>query len=146
VRIPINGPPSTPNQVAWLEDCLHCLRDTPLAEADKASVVLLISGYVRNEATLTADLMAAGMISDAAMAGYSRLLATVTDARTHPAIRAVLEAGVFDRADPPEHEFGFGLERILDGVAALIETVSRGGDTSAARSSAAGAAPRRRRS
>jgi len=29
---------------------------------------------------------------------------------------------VFDRADPPEKEFGFGLERILDGIAALIES------------------------
>jgi hypothetical protein len=31
-----------------------------------------------------------------------------------------LAAGVFDNADPPENEFSFGLERILDGVEALI--------------------------
>jgi len=27
---------------------------------------------------------------------------------------------VFDRADPPEKEFSFGLERILDGIEALV--------------------------
>jgi hypothetical protein len=33
---------------------------------------------------------------------------------------AVLAAGVFDTADPPETEFSVGLERILDGIEALI--------------------------
>jgi hypothetical protein len=32
---------------------------------------------------------------------------------------ALLAAGVFDKADPPEKEFSFGLERILDGLEAL---------------------------
>jgi hypothetical protein len=35
-------------------------------------------------------------------------------------LRALLDAGVFDRADPPDAEFEFGLQRILDGIAALI--------------------------
>ena len=122
VRVPIAGPPTTPNQVAWMESVLWALRATGLAEDEKASVLLLLSGYVRNEATLTAELMAAGFISDEQMMGYSRLLATLTDSDRFPALHAVLEAGVFDRADPPEKEFGFGLERILDGVEALISS------------------------
>jgi hypothetical protein len=125
VRVPIAGPPTTPNQVAWLEDGLRSLRDTGLSEDEKASVVLLLSGYVRNEATLTAELTAAGFISDEAMASYSRLLATLTDRERFPALHAVLGAGVFDAADPPEKEFAFGLERILDGVDTHIRREGR---------------------
>jgi AcrR family transcriptional regulator len=120
VRVPIGGPPTTPNQVAWMESVLWALRDTGLAEDEKASVLLLVSGYVRNEATLTAELMEAGFISDEQMMGYSRLLATLADPDRFPALHRLLDAGVFDRADPPEKEFGFGLERILDGVEALV--------------------------
>jgi AcrR family transcriptional regulator len=126
VRVPITGPPTTPNQVAWMESVLWSLRDTGLAEDEKASVLLLLSGYVRNEATLTAELMASGFISDEAMMGYSRLLATLTDADRFPALHRLLESGVFDRADPPEKEFGFGLQRILDGIDALISSRAPG--------------------
>lgn len=120
VLVPIPGPPSTPRQVAWLEHGLWSLRDTPLSEEEKASVVLLLSGYVRSEATLLSELLAAEFTSDAAMMGYSRLLGTLTDPQRFPAIHALLAAGVFDRADPPDKEFQFGLARILDGVDALI--------------------------
>jgi AcrR family transcriptional regulator len=133
VRVPIAGPPTTPNQVAWMESALWALRDTGLAEDEKASVLLLLSGYVRSEATLTAELMAAGFISDEQMMSYSRLLATLTDPERFPALGALLEAGVFDRADPPEKEFGFGLERLLDGVDALISSRGPGSGRQQAR-------------
>jgi hypothetical protein len=120
VRVPITGPPATPNQVAWMERALWAMRDSGLSEEEKASVLLLLSGYVRNEATLTAELTATGVISDEAMMGYTRLRRTLTDPAEFPALHALLDAGVFDRADPPEKEFGFGLERILDGIEAHI--------------------------
>lgn len=122
VRVPITEPPTTPNQVAWMESALSSLHDTGLSEDEKASVLLLLSGYVRNDATLTVELTASGFISDEAMLGYSRRLARLTDPERFPAIRALLKAGVFDRADPPEKEFSFGLERILDGIEALIRS------------------------
>jgi AcrR family transcriptional regulator len=124
LRVPIGGPPTTPNLVAWLEDGLYALRETGLAEAEKASVVLLLSGYVRSEASLTADLAAADPTMGAIMAGYADLLAGVTDAARFPALHAVLDAGVFDAADDPDEEFAFGLERILDGVAVLVDSRS----------------------
>lgn len=120
VQVPITGPPTTPNQVAWLEQGLRALAGTPLPEEEKASVVLLVSGYVRNQATLAAQLGAAEFVSDAAMSAYSRLLGELTEGERFPAIGAVLAAGVFDRADPPEKEFEFGLQRILDGVGDLV--------------------------
>jgi AcrR family transcriptional regulator len=124
LRIPITAPPPTPNQVAWLEDGLRSLGATGLAPHERPSVVLLLSGYVRNEATLAADLaegfMAAAPSPDEAMSSYSRTLMRLTDPERFPALRAVLEAGVFDHADDPDDEFRFGLERILDGVDVLV--------------------------
>ena len=48
VRIPLNGLPVMPHEVAWFENALACLRETALTEARKGSVVLLLAG-VRQE-------------------------------------------------------------------------------------------------
>jgi len=127
LRIPISGPPATPNQIAWLEQGLRCLRDTGLAEGEKLSVVLLLTGFVRNWATLEAKLaeatQASGSGARAAMSDYGRLLARLTDAERFPALHAVIDAGVLDEPDGPEDqdaEFVFGLERVLDGIDALV--------------------------
>src|SRR4051812_25968368 len=69
LRVPISAPPLGPNNVAWLEMALEAMRDTPLGEQQKLSCVLLISGFVRNEATLTADL-AAGAGGEGQMPKY----------------------------------------------------------------------------
>jgi AcrR family transcriptional regulator len=127
LRVPISGPPVAPNQIAWLEQGLRCLRDTGLAEGEKLSVMLLLTGFVRSWGRLEADLMEASMASgasaQAAMSGYGRLLARLTDAERFPALHAVIAAGVFDQGpdDPDEpDEFVFGLERVLDGIGALV--------------------------
>ncbi len=108
---------------AWeqLDPWIEIRRELPIG-ALLASVVLLLSGYVRNEATLTADLTAGEAITDNAMSGYARLLATLTSPDSFPAIHALLAAGVFDKADDPDDEFSFGLERILDGIDGLVRT------------------------
>jgi AcrR family transcriptional regulator len=125
LRIPVTGPPVTPNQTAFLEQGLRALRHTRLAEHEKASTVLLVSSYVRSAATLSADIeagfLAAERTRDEAMSGYAALLRRLTDPEHFPALHAVLDAGVFDAADDPTAEFTFGLERILDGIAALIQ-------------------------
>jgi AcrR family transcriptional regulator len=124
VRIPISGLPIMPREIAWFEDALACMGGTGLTEARKASVVMLLSGYVRNlaatEADITAAVMASGLGYDEWMATYPRMLSQLTDPRRFPALTAFIEAGVFDQADDPDDEFIFGLDRILAGVAALI--------------------------
>jgi AcrR family transcriptional regulator len=129
LRIPISGPPATPNQVAWMEAGLRSLGGTALSEGDKLSVILLLSGFVRSEATLSADIeaatAAAGSTVEAAMTGYGAMLARLTDPGRFPALRAVIEAGVLDDADEPDAEFVFGLERILDGIEALMRARER---------------------
>lgn len=125
-RVPISGLPVMPNEVAWFEQALADLEDSGLAEAEKASVIMLISGYVRTLATLEADLevavRAAGVTPDEWMAAYPRILATLADPARYPALTKFIAAGVFDRADEPDTEFTFGLERILDGIEVLVSS------------------------
>ena len=55
------------------------------------------------------------------MSGYANLLRRLTDPERFPALHAVLAAGVFDVADDPDTEFTFVLDRILDGIDALVQ-------------------------
>jgi AcrR family transcriptional regulator len=125
VRIPLNGLPIMPNEVAWFENALACLAGTGLSEARKASVIMLLAGYVRNMATTEADIGAAirasGLDPDQWMASYPRMLAELADPARFPALTRFIAAGVFEAADDPDDEFVFGLDRILDGVQALIQ-------------------------
>ena len=124
-RLPISGMPIMPREIAWFEDALACLADTGLTEARKASVILLLAGYVRNLAITEADIAAAvaasGLGMDEWMASYPRMLSQLADPRRFPALTAFIAAGVFDTADGTDDEFVFGLDRILDGVGVLIE-------------------------
>jgi AcrR family transcriptional regulator len=128
VNAPIAGPPLAPHAVAWFEDALAALDGTGLEPSEKPSVVLMLSGYVTNHVTVmhqVAQGFLAGDAPDAAMRGYADTLRRLADPERFPALHAVLAAGVFDRADPPDEEFAFGLERILDGIEALISSRSR---------------------
>jgi AcrR family transcriptional regulator len=123
-HLPISGLPIMPREIAWFEDALACLAGTGLTEARKASVIMLLSGYVRNLAATEADIeavvAASGRGVDEWMASYPRMLGQLTDPRRFPALTAFIAAGVFETADDPDDEFIFGLGRILDGVGVLI--------------------------
>lgn len=124
LRIPIGGPPLMPNHVLWFERGLACLRDTRLHPQEKPSVLLLVNGFVRNQATLEADLMiaarAAGVALEQAGVHYSRMLSRLAAAERFPAIRALIDARVFDGDGTVIDDFRFGLDRILDGVEVLV--------------------------
>jgi AcrR family transcriptional regulator len=126
LRVPISGPPLGPNNVAWLDNALAALAGVPLTEQEKLSSVLLISGFVRNEATLAADFAAAAG-DEQVMPGYGRLLGRLTTAEQFPSLHQAIESGSLDDPDDPDAEFNFGLERILDGVGALMPAKRRRG-------------------
>jgi AcrR family transcriptional regulator len=121
LRVPISGPPLGPNNVAWLEQALHSLAATPLSEQEKLSCILLLSGFVRNDATLTADFAAAGNAGPE-MPRYGELLSHLIDVASFPALQRAIASGALDDADDINAEFDFGLELILDGIEALIRT------------------------
>ncbi|HEY1625767.1 MAG TPA: TetR/AcrR family transcriptional regulator [Streptosporangiaceae bacterium] len=124
VRVPLHSLPVMPNEVAWFDSVLACLRGTGLAEARKASVIMLLSGYVRNLAVLEADIMAAVLDSGQTplewMGSWAAVLRDVADRDRFPSLAAFMDARVFEVDDGPDDEFSFGLDRILDGIEALI--------------------------
>ncbi|MFI1400101.1 TetR/AcrR family transcriptional regulator [Streptomyces sp. NPDC020681] len=124
LRIPISGPPATPNNVAWWEQGLVALAETGLDDGTKISVILLVSGFVRNEALLMADMGAAieasGVGPAEVMRRYATTLKRLADPDRYPSVARLLESGVMYEPDEPDYEFEFGLERILDGVEVLV--------------------------
>jgi AcrR family transcriptional regulator len=123
LRVPISGPPLGPNNIAWLNAALECMAETGLSEQQKLSAFLLITGFVRNEATLMADFAAAGNGQEPTQT-YGAILRYLTTPEQFPALHRTLASGSFDDAEGMSNEFGFGLERILSGIAELIDTLN----------------------
>ncbi|RFU85402.1 TetR/AcrR family transcriptional regulator [Streptomyces triticagri] len=129
LRIPLSGPPASPKSVAWMEYALAALEGTGLDAGEQLGTVTLLSGYVRHEATLMSDLDAAyaaeGRTPDEVMSRYVRTLTHLTTPERHPAVTRLLATNVFAYTEGPEEEadfdFHFGLERVLDGVSALVD-------------------------
>ncbi|MGW0395475.1 TetR/AcrR family transcriptional regulator [Streptomyces sp. NPDC003042] len=131
LRIPITAAPVSPNQLAWMERGLAAMAGTGLDEGEKISTITLVAGFVRNEATLTADMTDAivksGASPDQAIGQYVRTLRRMTTPDTHPAVTRLLESDAFTGPGEPDFEFRFGLGRLLDGLAVLIN--ERSGST-----------------
>lgn len=125
VRVPINTPPLTPNQIAWMEHGLIVMRDTGLHQHERLSTIMILSGLTRNWALLTADIGAAaqsqGATTEQAMLGYGKLLKRLVDPARFPAVGEIIAAGELDApGEVPDDDFAFGVERFLDGIEVLI--------------------------
>ncbi|MFJ4096770.1 TetR/AcrR family transcriptional regulator [Kitasatospora sp. NPDC089913] len=104
-----------PNQLAWLDAALAALAPTGLTPAQQHDTFLLVIGHIRS---LAQQLVHA---DEEGEAEWNRLAAEVLERHGHrfPALAAAIDAGAFHpQGDDP---LDFGLERILDGVARLIE-------------------------
>ncbi|MEU9506245.1 TetR/AcrR family transcriptional regulator C-terminal domain-containing protein [Micromonospora sp. NPDC048170] len=126
-QVPVSGPPMGPNGVRWMEAGLAALRGTALRGTERLSAILLVSGYARYWATLTADMTEAAAREqlspeDVGMR-YWQQLARLTRHGPYPAIRELLAEGAEGGDDEEfEAEWRFGLDRILDGVETLIRS------------------------
>ncbi|MCI4061600.1 TetR/AcrR family transcriptional regulator [Micromonospora sp. R77] len=132
-HVSVGSPPILPNQIAWMEQALVVLRPTGLGGQEKVATVLLVSGYVRYWATVTLDIQAvaqaAGSTAEEAMTTYGRRLAKVVDPARFPEVSELMAGGDMEgEPDDPDADFVFGLERILDGIEALVRSRSAGPD------------------
>ena len=107
--------------IAWLEDALECLAGTSLPEQQKLSAVLLVSGFVRNQATLTDDI-AAGSGGEPEIPGLGAAMSALIGPDGYPALRQAIASGALDDDGGVDDEFSFGLTRILDGLDVLIRS------------------------
>src|SRR6476469_944419 len=128
LRVPISGAPIMPSQLRFMEWGLSALSGTRLAADEKMSVLLLVTSYTRSFAGLSGDIAAAvdaGNPLAQTATGYGALIKKLTSAAEFPELHAVVDAGAFADEDDPayalDHDYRFGLDRIFDGVAALIQ-------------------------
>src|SRR4051794_17597745 len=124
LRVPITAPPLGPNNVRWLENALAAMRRTNLRAQEKISCVLLISGFVRSEEMLLHEVHEAAQ-SDDHQDAYARALGQLVDPHAFPNVTELLASGAFADEEGVDGEFEFGIERILDGIAALITTARK---------------------
>ena len=108
---------SVPNWLAWLDAGLRALAGSGLAATEMLNAVVLVDGHVRATAQLS---LGAAATQRWAQDFRSVLESALGDAR-YPSLTRLAEAGGFSRpAD--ETPFEFGLERLLDGIAARVAT------------------------
>ena len=128
LQMPMSRPPAGPASLAWVEQALAALADTGLAEAQKMGVIGLISAFALSEARMQYEELqarAAGPVAD-----YAAVLRELVDEKTYPALYRAAWSGELD--EPPNeqrqsfdvNQFRFGLQRILDGVQALVDARS----------------------
>jgi AcrR family transcriptional regulator len=119
VYVRISPPPATPSSVTLMERGLSPLAGTPLSEDEKANLLLVVNGYVFWQARLEVELgPGTGDAADDALVAWYTVMHTLVDERW-PAVRRVVDAGVFDNEDDTrDADFAFGLGLLLGGLEA----------------------------
>ncbi|MFI0733270.1 TetR/AcrR family transcriptional regulator [Streptomyces sp. NPDC021225] len=130
-RVPTSGPPSGPNQIAWMEAALAIMSRTRLDWAHKVGVLSLISGYVVQSVRQYSELAegrAEGQGQADAEREYGRALARLVEPERFPETARLFSSTLFEAppSDTPDEaiadaDFSLGLELILDGVAVRVE-------------------------
>jgi AcrR family transcriptional regulator len=125
-QMPMAAPPAAPNSLHFVERGLETLDGTGLADTDKLRIIGLLSSYTLSEARMAADAAraaaqaAAGDGPPGPPAGYETVLRELVDEKTYPRLYRI----AWDSGGGPvseREEFLFGIDRILDGVQALID-------------------------
>ena len=128
IEVPLNSPPMGPNMITWTERGLATLSDTPLTGGEMIQILVMITGYVRGHAQLTITLSQAEARTGVPEAewdtAYGQALERAITQGEYPMLARLVSANVFDVEEDDvwlEADFEFGLERILDGIQALID-------------------------
>jgi AcrR family transcriptional regulator len=129
LEVPITHPPMGPNQIDWMDWALQAMTGAGLSAEEMLSVLMLLSGYVRGQAQLANTLAQVESTTGASErewdAAYARLIGRVVAAGEHPGLTLLASSGAFGPSDETddtwlEDSFEFGLQRILDGIAAHV--------------------------
>jgi len=122
--VPITGPPTSPNQLLWLDRLLQALAGTGLTNQEQLSCALLLDGYVRSWNSLSRGVQNVDPATMAQNAAANRALRDLVDPTRFPALSPMISAGEFeDNEDDPDdfnEVFDFSLERIIAGIDVLV--------------------------
>jgi AcrR family transcriptional regulator len=116
--VPVHTGPMTPHMVGWLEVFLEGMADSGLNEQDTLGCALLLDGYARSVARLAHSLNETGQAA-ASAAALEFLLPLLGD-RGYPRVATLMMNMAYIEEELPQGDVEFGLNRILDGIEALI--------------------------
>jgi AcrR family transcriptional regulator len=131
-QMPMAAPPVGPNSLHFVERGLEALDGTGVTDDDKLRIIGLLSSYALSEARMAADAARAAAQAAASDEGpgapgapgppaaFETLLRELVDEKTYPRLYRIAW-GSAGAAVSERDEFLFGIERILDGVQALID-------------------------
>jgi AcrR family transcriptional regulator len=118
--VPIKGPPVTPSQLLWLERFIEGMVPSGLRDDEMLSSALMLSAFVMAQARFQRDI-ATGAEGSEANRQFTELASILEERGMYPRVAAMIRKGMFsDNDDEGGFEFEFGLDRILDGLQALI--------------------------
>ena len=125
-QMPMAAPPVAPNSLHFVERGLEALDGTGLADADKLRILGMIASYTLSEGRMAVD--AARAAEQAAAAGgpsgppvsFEALVRELVDEKTYPRLHRIAWAADTGAQLTEREEFLFGIDRILDGVQALM--------------------------
>ncbi len=127
-QLPMAAPPLAPNSLTFVERGLETLDGTGLADADKLRVIGLLSSYTLSEARMAHDAARAAVQAADSNAGqfdsFEALLRRLVDKENYPRLHHLAwshEIGDSPAGFDERAEFLFGLQRILDGIQALMD-------------------------
>lgn len=133
--IPIFGIPIAPNNLRIVDWALRPLRDLPLNDYEKMSIVLLLSGYARSCGMLQRDIeraiQAGSSVEEFSGLNYSAALQVLVKPEQYPNLYPIVMSGAYTGENDSENTVGndmdFGLERILDGIEQYLNRKRTGG-------------------
>jgi len=133
--LPITGVPITPGNLKIVDWALRPMRNFPLNDFEKTSIVLLVSGYSRACGTIQRDmdraLKAGARPGSFSGSDYGAALRQLVKPEDYPYFYPVLQSGAYTdenaEANTVGDDFDFGLDRILDGIECYLQRKRREG-------------------
>lgn len=123
-----NRPVLGPNAIARYERELNTIEGIGLSDVEMDSVLSLVAGHVEGAARRFIEIAQAeqrtGMTDQQWWSAHAPLLTKLVDFGRYPiAARVGSAAGeAYGAAYDPDHAFEFGLQRVLDGIEALVRS------------------------
>ncbi|WBQ02105.1 TetR/AcrR family transcriptional regulator [Kribbella sp. CA-293567] len=127
LHVAVSRPPLGPGVMAKYEYELSAVEGIGLTDVEMDAVVALVNGYVhgavRSAVEAAQVIRSSGITDKEWWLAHEPLLDKIGDAKKYPlASRVGTTVGQeFDAPYDSDHGFEFGLARVLDGVAALLE-------------------------
>lgn len=126
LQVATSRPVLGPNVTAKYDYELRAIDGIGLSDLEMDSVITLVTGFVHGAARGAVESAQAesltGLTDQQWWAAHAPFLSRISDASRYPTAARVGQAAgeELNAAYSPEHAFEFGLERVLDGIEALV--------------------------